>query len=241
VSGQPVWATFSASWDVWAFTALLLAGVPLLARRLYASLASIPKVRIYAAVIAMQWCLSALLLLVVRCHALGLADLGMQAGLAGRSIAIAAVCVIAFAALAIRNARRLKQMDPAKLASGLGRGRLFYPHDSGEMTVFVLLALTTGACEELLYRGWLVNLVAALGAPIWIAVLLAAIAFGIGHAYQGAKGMVATGILGFIFGAIYVVTSSLFAGQVFHVAINLANGVVGAYALTLLRPLPLQR
>ena len=51
--------------------------------------------------------------------------------------------------------------------------------------------------------------------------------------------MVATGILGFIFGAIYVVTSSLFAGQAIHFAINLANGVVGAYAVRLLRAPPL--
>jgi len=86
---------------------------------------------------------------------------------------------------------------------------------------------------------WLVNLVAALGASIWIGVLVGSIAFGFGHVHQGPKGMVATGILGFIFGAIYVVTSSLFAGQAIHFAINLANGVVGAYAVRLLRAPPL--
>ena len=62
--------------------------------------------------------------------------------------------------------------------------------------------------EEFVYRGLLVQrLGAVLGntnAAYWIAVLSSSILFGLAHKYQGISGMISTGIVGFIFGSIYV-------------------------------------
>lgn len=62
--------------------------------------------------------------------------------------------------------------------------------------------------EEFVYRGLLVQrLGTALGSTnfaFWIAVLCSSFLFGLAHRYQGISGMISTGIVGFIFGSIYV-------------------------------------
>ena len=51
-----------------------------------------------------------------------------------------------------------------------------------EMTAFVGVCLTAGLCEELLYRGWLVNVLRVATGSAWVAAVVSAIVFGIGHA-----------------------------------------------------------
>jgi membrane protease YdiL (CAAX protease family) len=65
-----------------------------------------------------------------------------------------------------------------------------------------------GFLEEMTFRGFIVNRLSWLlgtgTTATWIAVLAAAMAFGIAHSYQGVTGMIATGMIGFIQGAVYV-------------------------------------
>jgi membrane protease YdiL (CAAX protease family) len=65
-----------------------------------------------------------------------------------------------------------------------------------------------GFLEEFTFRGFVVGRVRWLlgsgTAATWFAVLVAAIPFGLAHAYQGVSGMITTGLTGFILGAIYV-------------------------------------
>lgn len=62
--------------------------------------------------------------------------------------------------------------------------------------------------EEMVYRGWLVARFAELARFTqagWIAgVIATAILFGLAHLYQGASGVVATGLSGLIFGVAYL-------------------------------------
>ena len=65
-----------------------------------------------------------------------------------------------------------------------------------------------GFLEEFTFRGFIVGRVRwLLGSGTvasWLAVLAAAIPFGIAHLYQGVTGMIATGMIGFVLGAVYV-------------------------------------
>lgn len=65
-----------------------------------------------------------------------------------------------------------------------------------------------GFLEEFTFRGFVVGRVRWLlgsgAAATWFAVLVAAIPFGLAHAYQGISGMITTGLTGFLLGAIYV-------------------------------------
>lgn len=65
-----------------------------------------------------------------------------------------------------------------------------------------------GFLEEFTFRGFVVTRVRELlgdgPAAAWLAVLAAAIPFGIAHMYQGPSGMIVTGLAGFLLGAIFV-------------------------------------
>ncbi|NNC64537.1 MAG: CPBP family intramembrane metalloprotease [Gammaproteobacteria bacterium] len=65
-----------------------------------------------------------------------------------------------------------------------------------------------GFLEEFTFRGFIAGriywLFGSSTASAWTGVTIAAVIFGLAHAYQGVSGMIVTGLTGFILGAIYV-------------------------------------
>ena len=97
------------------------------------------------------------------------------------------------------------------------------PRTTAERRLFTLVGLTAGVCEEWLYRGFFLAVVAAVagGPPTGVLVVVAAAAFGLAHAYQGLVGIVTTGLLGGIMAAVYLQTGSLLLPVLLHVVIDL--------------------
>lgn len=86
--------------------------------------------------------------------------------------------------------------------------------------------------EEFAFRGYVVSrvhkLLGARPAAIWIAILAAAVPFGIAHMYQGPAGMIGTGLIGFLFGAIYVLHGNNLWYPIF------AHGFINTIAITMI-------
>jgi membrane protease YdiL (CAAX protease family) len=99
------------------------------------------------------------------------------------------------------------------------------PRTSQERALWILLSLTAGFCEELLYRGfmpaYLVHIFPAAGLPFIVAIVIAAVLFGIGHVYQKLTGVLGTGIMGLVFGLLYVLTGSIFLAMIVHALFDL--------------------
>ena len=82
----------------------------------------------------------------------------------------------------------------------------------GDFVNFLLMMalgwVVGGFLEEFTFRGFIIGRVRWLlgsgAAATWVAVLAAAVPFGIAHIYQGVTGMIATGLIGFVLGAVYV-------------------------------------
>ena len=82
----------------------------------------------------------------------------------------------------------------------------------GNFVNFLLLMalgwVVGGFLEELTFRGFIVGRVRwLLGSGVaanWLAVLVAAVPFGVAHLYQGVTGMIATGMIGFVLGVVYI-------------------------------------
>lgn len=112
------------------------------------------------------------------------------------------------------------------------------PRTAGERRLFTVVGLTAGICEEWLYRGFFLAVVAAVagGPPAWVLVLVAAVAFGLAHAYQGRSGIVLTGVLGGVMAALYVGTGSLLLPVLLHAAIDLRFLLVPTRVLPAGRP-----
>ena len=116
---------------------------------------------------------------------------------------------------------------------GGDRVRIMVPVRRSERVWFLALSVAAGVCEELLFRGLLPALLSALlhGPPAWFVILLAAIAFGAAHAYQGTAGVAATAVLGALMGIIYLATGSLFVVMVLHALIDARVGLLPARAV----------
>jgi len=111
----------------------------------------------------------------------------------------------------------------ARLRGRMSRLELMLPHSREELSLFLKLSLTAGICEELLYRGYLIWYLSHW-LPVYPAAALASLLFGIGHVYQGWRGVITTGFVGVFLAAVYLVTGSLYAGMVMHALMDAHSG-----------------
>ena len=104
------------------------------------------------------------------------------------------------------------------------------PHTANELKLFLAVSLAAGVGEEIVYRGYLLPYFDGLVGPAG-AVLASSLMFGVGHAYQGAAGIVRTGIVGLLYAGAYVATDNLLAPMLLHVVIDATSGTLAYLAL----------
>jgi membrane protease YdiL (CAAX protease family) len=197
------------------------------------------RVRAYQRIIALEWGLVAAVLVSWLLPGRSLESLG----LGGLRLSLgawvgAALTLVACGLLVLQTEmiRRSKERQDS-LRHQLEPLRDMLPHDAREGRWFVLVSITAGICEELLYRGFLLAYLAAY-VGTWPAVVASSIVFGFGHAYQGLAGVAKTAGLGFILAVLYVVTGSLWAPIVVHAAIDVSSGAAARIILERERTAP---
>lgn len=152
---------------------------------------------------------------------LGLAWPPAPLELAAIAFALAAVAVLAWqATFGFRPSEKdiaawKRQLDALKLA----------PRNARELLAFIPVSITAGVWEELFYRGFLMWFFAPL-AGVAGSIAITSVIFGVGHAYQGWKGVVRTTIAGALFAAGYALTASLWWLMIIHAAIDVFAGVL---------------
>jgi uncharacterized protein len=190
----------------------------------------------YVRLLILEWGL-ALLALVV-----WLATPGVDAGQVGLRwpqqwpgpvTGLVVLLVLAFVVVSTRALRGGALMEMAEPLRRPGEGRhaepeghatlALLPRTAGERRLFTAVGVTAGVCEEWLYRGFFLAVVSALagGLPTGLLVVIAAVAFGLAHAYQGPAGVLTTGLLGGVMAALYLQTGSLLLPILLHAAIDL--------------------
>jgi len=97
------------------------------------------------------------------------------------------------------------------------------PRGRRERLTFAALAITAGICEELIFRGFGIAYVRWLwpGAPRTAVIVVTGLAFGLGHLYQGARGVVLTAVVGGYFAWLVLSTGSLWPAMVIHGLLDL--------------------
>jgi membrane protease YdiL (CAAX protease family) len=156
------------------------------------------------------------------------AALGLTLPGDARSWAGAILCVLA---LAYVNGqwRVLRRMTPEKLArvrNSFGRTLAVLPHTPAEYRLFLAVSVTAGICEELLFRGYFFAMTSQWLTLLGSAVVSAAI-FGLGHAYQGWRGVFKTAAVGLFLGFVYIGTGSLVWPIILHALVDVQGGTVG--------------
>jgi membrane protease YdiL (CAAX protease family) len=98
------------------------------------------------------------------------------------------------------------------------------PDTRAEKWGWTAISFSAGIGEEIAYRGFLTVYFYYLdpSIPLWFALTLSTIAFGLAHTYQGLRGVLTTTVLGAVLAYLYWDTESLLLPMIVHTAVDLA-------------------
>lgn len=135
------------------------------------------------------------------------------------ALLVAIVLLAWFYADHYRSERRMTEQEREDYLGKLA-GVESTPRTRSEFWQFALLALCVGAGWELLFRGYLMLVLPPLVGTAG-AVILAALAYGIGHKFKSVKMLIASIVSALLFTIGYVLTNSLWWLMLVHVGLML--------------------
>lgn len=94
--------------------------------------------------------------------------------------------------------------------------RFLLPQNQLEVFLWILMSITAGICEEIIFRGYFQRQFSAWTGNVTPGVLLSAAAFGAGHIYQGWRSAVIIAVYGLLFGILAEMRGSLRPGMMTH-------------------------
>jgi membrane protease YdiL (CAAX protease family) len=226
------------SWDIALIFFVLAVIIPWRGRLRLKKLIAMPhvgsveRIALYASTIAFQWLAVAVVTWRAWAHGYGAAELGLIANSTTRLISAAIVGGATIAALQWLNLRRMGRIPVKSRGLIQAIAERILPQSTVELLPFLALAVTAGLCEEFLYRGFAMAVLARLGSPVWLAILVSSILFGLAHLYQGRGGFVSTMLIGTVLGSGRMAYDSLVPVIFWHTAVDLVAGVASPRYLT---------
>ena len=221
------------SWDIALIFFVLGVILPWRGRTRLKKLLAMPHVGtmerlvLYASTIGFQWLAVAVVAWRAWVHGYRAEELGLTIHDKTKILVASLVGAATIAILQWLNLRRMGRL-PAKARGPLQAiAERILPQSTIELLPFLALAITAGLCEEFLYRGFAMAVLARLGSSAWVAVLLSSILFGLAHLYQGRGGFFTTLVIGTVFGAGRIAYDSLVPVIFWHSSVDLVAGVAG--------------
>jgi membrane protease YdiL (CAAX protease family) len=102
------------------------------------------------------------------------------------------------------------------------------PHGVLELALWVAVSVSAGICEETIFRGYLQRQFIAFTRSAPVGIVLAAVAFGAGHAYQGWRLTILIGIYGIMFGVLAYWRGTVRPGMIVHAWQDSFSGILGS-------------
>jgi uncharacterized protein len=103
---------------------------------------------------------------------------------------------------------------------------VYYPQNLSELAAMLMLCVTAGICEELIFRGYFQRQLLAFTQSSRRAFVGQAVLFGLAHAYQGPVGIVLATFLGLSFAWLAKERQSLRPGMVTHAVWDIGGAVL---------------
>ena len=119
--------------------------------------------------------------------------------------------VLMFVSRAVRSADERREMPVNRLM----------PQSPRERALFSVASVVAGISEEAGYRGVLMNILWYATGNVWVAVLVSALAFAVGHALQGWKSMVVVFLMACSMHALVWYTGTLVIAMAVHALYDL--------------------
>lgn len=99
------------------------------------------------------------------------------------------------------------------------------PEGVAQISLWILVCVTAGFCEETIFRGYLQKQFIAWTGNAAIGVVLSAVVFGACHVYQGVKAAVVIGVYGLLFGILAQWRKSMRPGMMAHTWHDAVSGI----------------
>ncbi|MEM9558219.1 MAG: CPBP family intramembrane glutamic endopeptidase [Acidobacteriota bacterium] len=144
------------------------------------------------------------------------------------ALGLAALASLALVAQAVGIARAPEKR--AQVRESMRALNYLVPRRPAERRLFGAVAVTAGITEEILYRGFLLWLLAPHLGVVGGAAL-AVVLFGLLHSYQGGVGVLRTTLAGTLLMAFYLLGGALWAPILLHATIDLVSGRLGSAVL----------
>lgn len=210
-----------------AFTAFYT--LPRLLRLPRATIETI-RSRVYVQSLVTQWLFAGAALQLVLLRGYTWADIGL-APPSGNGLLIGAAILAGLVALLVVQHIRLRRNADGRalVRRTLQRVEWILPRTRSQRCLWWVVSAHAGWGEELMYRGFVLALLASL-LPLWAAAGASCILFGLAHAYQGVRGVVLTSVLGSAFVGMYLVTGSLWVPIAAHALYDIHAGELGFWA-----------
>ena len=122
-----------------------------------------------------------------------------------------------------RSARTATAAEKSKQSAYVQEVAHYLPQTTQELRSFYRVSVTAGIVEEIVYRGFVLWYLAQF-MPVWAAVIVSSLAFGLGHIYQGINGATRAGLVGLAFAIFYVVTGSIWLPIIAHALLDITQG-----------------
>jgi len=183
------------------------------------------RVRFYRQTALVEWIILVLLVAAWYDFDRPIADLGfvMPGGPGFWSGVAFCIAVTAYLFYSWRRAKKASVVEKATYADSFGNLVNFLPHTRRELHNYYAVSLTAGIVEEVIYRGFVIWYLGQY-MPLWGAVAVSSVAFGLAHSYQGANGAVRVSLVGLAFGALYVVSGSIWLPIIAHALLDVLQG-----------------
>ncbi|WP_214777307.1 CPBP family intramembrane glutamic endopeptidase [Exiguobacterium sp. s22] len=105
--------------------------------------------------------------------------------------------------------------------------KLLLPRTKSEEQAWSAVSVTAGVTEEFIFRGVLLYTITLyIEAPNLTLAVIGGALFGMAHAYQGIKGVLTTGVVGFGLALLYLGMGVLWPVMVIHVLLDLIAGPI---------------
>ena len=189
------------------------------------------KINLYLLTILNLWLPTALLLWLGYIQAINFTDIGLVFQWDMTNYIFLAILILVLIYFYISLEKLLKD-EKLRLEVFNQMKSLSYilPNKPLELKYYIFgVSVTAGICEELLFRGYLLHLFSEQ-MPVYAAVLLSSIAFGLPHIYQGIVHIFRTMILGIIMAVIYLATDSLILPILLHALLDVYGGALAYVA-----------
>ena len=218
-------------WDFWVILVVLGVVIPwrghvrlmkLLARP---SVETKEKLALYAATIAFQWVLCGIVAWRSIARGLTIQELGLGPKNWAPILAWGIIGGVLIGGLQSLNLRRIGKMEGAAPDLLRKLARHLLPVTLLQYLPYSALAITAGVCEEFIYRGFVLAALFRVALPVWVAVVLTSLLFGLAHAYQGKAGIASTGLFGVVLAIARLAFGTLVPVMMWHASLDLAAGI----------------